>query len=1067
MKFDDFPDDEDDVQEEAFLKKRPSCLLGLFRLFLVALVPLFIVLALVPLLLSSDPGRQWALAKINAALAPAEVSFEQWSLGWLTAPVLEKVTYADAARGADVTIERVSFDRGLLRLLPIGVLDLGSVTLKNPVASVSLAPPPQPPPAGKAANAGKGGAFFLPVADIAAVLNIESGRAKVTGNAPEPFEAQQVDATFALASFRKPIGIQAQMKVGGGTLALEGRVQSLQELLKGETFEKPEQLTLKLVAVELAAFGPLLQHASGEPWIRSGVAEGALTATVSGADQFKVEGGVLVSGLSVAAARQAPSPKGDLALMVDVGYDKKVVSVTKFELSSPWLRASASGTLRQVAETGVMTGAISAKAESDLAAVARDFAPALGLSKGFKMQSGRLQATIELEGSETALGVSANLTTSELAMTIDGEPLVLKPAPSLVFKAKFPYGQWPEVETFHLKAPFADVYGSGRFDAAGVKGKLDLTRFSRDCKRMLKNAPPMVGSVYLDLTTQRDDGRVAVNAFLKISDVAAELSPGQRIVIPQGTLKAEGQVPLKEGKPEREIQDAAFEFTLDRGKLSGGWKRLAPAQGDRPWVLRGFTLTSDMDLGSVRRLLGGFIPASAQRRMTEWQGRVIANATAEAAGGVLKSRMNAAGQDIVAENADGVWRVPDIRLEGALTQSGPKEGVRIEAAVTGSGALERDGATVFAEKEARLAVDAQFAADYNSAHVTRWDLTSGLFDVQAQADVTELSTRCVVAAKGKVSVDFEAVTRLLEAKGLDAFQATGRGSREFHFSSPVAGGVATLFSEGEFSGAAFANSLKGLGLSAGPADAALRLSKGLLRVAYEPALNDGKLRLVPAVSVERGTTTVSFPAQTRLLEDVKITQEMVDKLLVNVNPLFQGSVVQNGTVTLDLKSCRLVSGLTPDKGVAADIGIVFKNLKLELGPSLLDLLAMLKVKHREYSVSQLPLHIVVKDGLIHVDPVTMVIDRQPVTFSGWVAFDGTIKYLIEVPLTDRMTGGTGGKLIKGMTIKIPVAGTVNAPRLDTSVLQSALGGLIKNAVGEHAVEKMGSFLEKLQKELEK
>jgi len=429
--------------------------------------------------------------------------------------------------------------------------------------------------------------------------------------------------------------------------------------------------------------------------------------------------------------------------------------------------------------------------------------------------------------------------------------------------------------------------------------------------------------------------------------------------------------------------------------------------------------------------------------------------------------MNAAGQQLVAGTSGGVWRVPDIRLAGALTQSGPKEGVQIEATVTGSGALERDGATVFAEKEARLAADALFAADYSSVRISKADLTSSLFDVQAQADVTELSTRCVVAAKGKASVDFDAVTRLLAAKGIEAFQLTGRGLREFRFVSPVAGGVATVFSDGEFSGAAFLGSLKGLGLSAGPADASLRLAKGRLAVAYEPALNDGKLRLTPVMTVEHGTTTLSFPAQTRLLENVKITQEMVDTLLVNVNPLFQGSKVQDGEVTLDLKSCRLESGLAPDKGVAADIGIVFKNLKLELGPSLLDVLSMLKVKNREYSVSQLPIHIVVRDGRINMDPIRMVIDKQPVIFSGWVAFDGAIQYLIEVPITDRMAGGTGGKPFKGMTIKIPVTGTVNAPRLDTRVLQNALGGLLKNAVGEHAVEKMGSFLEKLQEELQK
>ncbi len=1055
-----------DEDEESVAERRPGCLRGLFRLLFALLLPLALLLALLPTLLSSDPAREWALRKINAAVAPATVSVGRWSLGWFTAPVLEQAAYADPARGIDVKAAQVTSDRGLLRLLPVGTLNLGRVTLKNPQAVYALTPPPAAEKTA-AAKQKAGGAFFLPVVDAAAELVIENGQLELAGRAAQPFVARQINGTVTLESLSKPIAVLTQMQVGGGTLALEGRVQSLKELLKGESFEKPERMTLKLVAVELAAFGPLIEQAAGEPWICSGTAEGALTLQISGPEQVGVEGGMLVSGLSVAAGNQKPSPKGDLAVMVDAAYDKKVVSVSKFELSSPWLRANASGTLRQGAKPGVMLGAIRAQAESDLTAVARDFGPALGLVKGFRMQKGRLLATLDVEGTEQAVVVDAQLTTADLAMVIDGEPLTLKPAPSLICKVAFPYGRWPEVETFHLKAPFADVYGRGRFEEAVVKGRLDLTLFSRDFKRMLKNAPPMVGSVYLDLATRREEERVAVNALLKIADLAAELRPGQRLVVPQGALKAEGRVPLKGNRPEREIQDATFEFTLESGRLSGGWKRLAPAQGDRAWVLRGFTLASDMELGSVRRLLGGFLPAGAQRRLSAWQGRVLANATAEVAGGVVKARMNAAGQKIVAAGEGGVWRVPDVRLEGALTQEGPKEGVRLEAQATGGGALERDGAVVFAEKAARLAVDARFASDNNSVRFTTLNLASSLAEVQAQGEVTELATRCVVSAKGKASVDFGAVTELLEAKGIDEFKLTGRGLREFKFVSPVAGGLATVFSDGAFSGAVHVGSLKGLGLDAGPADASLSLANGRLKIAYEPALNEGRLRLVPEMTVEQATTTCTLPAQTRLLENVRITQEMVDTLLANVNPIFQGSQVRSGSVTLDMRSCRLVSGVTPEKGVAADLSVLFKNLDLALGPQLQELLTLLKVRDRQLKAEQLPLHIVVKDGRVHVDPVKVVVDRQPLTFSGWIAFDGKIKYLIEVPITDRLVGGTGGKLLKGMTVQIPVAGTVNAPRLDTGALQNALGGLITNAVGEKAVEKIGTFLEQLQKELRK
>jgi hypothetical protein len=216
-------------------------------------------------------------------------------------------------------------------------------------------------------------------------------------------------------------------------------------------------------------------------------------------------------------------------------------------------------------------------------------------------------------------------------------------------------------------------------DSAVVKAKLDLTLFSRDFKRMLKNAPPMVGSAYLDLATKREGGRAALHAFLKLSDLAMELKPGQCTVVPQGTLKADGYVPLKDNAPEGEIQDATFAFTLENGSLSGGWKRLAFPRADRPVVLRGFELSSGMELGDVRRLLGGFIPAATQRRMSAWQGRVIANATAEASGGAVKARLNAAGQNLAAGVPDGVWRIPDVRLESAFSRENPQAGWQIDA----------------------------------------------------------------------------------------------------------------------------------------------------------------------------------------------------------------------------------------------------------------------------------------------------------------------------------------------------------------------------------------------------
>jgi hypothetical protein len=1061
MQFDAIRDDEVDEAAE----ERKGCLRGGLQLILFLLVPLVVLVALIPTLLSMDGGRRWVLASINKAAEPARVSFERWSLGWFRAPVLEAFSFSDPQHGIAMSAKRVAFDRGLLRLLPIGVLDLGEVTLSAPELDLDLAPPPPPAEPKARKEREKKGTFFLPIVDIAATLNVTGGRVAIHGGSAGRCVAEQVEGRVALTSYRKPIEVKTRAQIGGGLVALEGRIQSIRDLSKGTETEQPERITLKAVDVDITAFAPLIQHMTGDAWIRSGKLEGALTAAIRSSKLGMIEGGLAVSQLSVGAQGEKPSPPGDVALMANLGVDGKTLTITQFDLASPWIRAEAKGRLQAAEKKGVMTGAVNGKTTIQLAALARDFGPALGLSKAFTMSGGELRAEVAVEGSDTALQVQADAVTSDLAMKVGKQPITFKPEPSLQVKARFPYGAWPEIERLHLKAPFADVYASGRFDAATLKAQLDLTRFARDATRIFKTCPPMVGSIYLDASSRREGAGVALASFLKLADVAVEVQPGQRTVVPQGTLKLSGRVPLQGNEPQAEVHDASVELTLDGGRMSGACQRLVPPGEKRPLQVRGFTFSSDMELAGARRLMGGFLPIAAQRRLSAWQGRVVANATAEVVGEGVKARLNAAGLAITARVEDGgVWRVPDVRVEGSVVRDGAKRGMQIALTAQGGAILERDGTAVFAEPSARVIAEAVIATDGTSVKVSKLDVASSLFAMQAEAAANELSGRCLLTAQGRTAVDAAAVTRLLAAKGIDEFTLTGREFRPFRFTSPLAGGASTVLSEGELEAAVYVGSVVGFGLRAGPADAVFRLSKGVLRVGYEPALNNGRLRLVPELAVGgRGGGTLILPPRTRLLERVALTQEMLDTLLVNFNPLFQGGRVRSGTVTLDLRSCRIEPGMPPERGVALDMDIALENLKLELGPALRELLGMIKVKTHVYEVKNLPIHVTVRNGRIQADPVRVVIEEQPVIIGGWVAFDGAMNYVIEVPVTERLVGTSAARILKGTSIKIPVTGTVDAPRLDTR----ALGDMLKRAVSEQAVERVGDFLEKLRQELSK
>ncbi len=1054
-----------DEEESGVLENRPGCLRSLLSIFLFLLIPLLAIVAALPTLLSTDSGRIWCTEKINQAITPSQFSCESWSLSWVTPPHLKQVLFNDPVHGLNLKTERVTCNKGLLGLLPIGSLNFGTLTVEHPDLTVT----PQPEAIEKTQETtpkekSKPGGFFLPILDIAGEIKVQNGQARLIGRSPVPFVAEKISGHVAITSFKEPVALALQSVISGGSIELSGKIQSLYDLSHNRESDEPQTLTLTCVAMPLTAMRPLLHQLTGEPWIESGVAEGTVRATFHGKTRGSLTCGLMLNRIALQPADQPRTPPGDLT---DLNYDRQTVNIKRFELVAPWVRADAQGLLQAGKPSDRLTGAVQVKVTLHLAPLTRDFASLLGLSKEFKVTRGDLLADLQLNGSAEAMRIEAAVKTQKLVMTVAGKPLALMPEPAMQLKATFPYGALPIVEKLHLTTPFAEVQGSGRFDAAKLSGRLDLTRFSRDFSRVLKNCPPMVGVVNLDLSTRKTQHAVAIDATLRIADLAAELKPSQLMVIPQGAIKLTGNIPFKNDLPEQELRDTTFEMSLGKGKLSGGWKRLALAREQQPLELRGFTLSGNLDMASFRRVMGGFMTPSLQKRLQTWQGNLIANVTAEVAGGALKAYMNAAGQQLAASLDQGVWRIPDVRMEGALTRESPTANTAINLTAQGNGTYVRDGTPVYREPNLRVAADLSVAANNHAITASKFSLSCALFDLETQGSLKELSTRNFLSAQGTLALDATALTQLLHAQGIDEISMTGRQPRPFRLTTPLAGGLPTVLAEADITAGAQLDSLKGFGLTAESAPADFRLSKGLLHIAYEPKISSGNLRLRPSVDLARSTGAITFPAKTRLLEKVPITQEMLDTLLVNMNPLFKGSQVLSGTITLDLRSFRIVRNTPPEKGIAIDMDLALDRFSMTMGPQLREFLAMLKINESTYRVEHLPVHVLIREGRVHVDPVTMVIEKQPMTFSGWVAFNGAIKYQIAIPITERLAGGVAGRLLQNKTITIPITGTVTDPHVDLAVLQRALGGLVKQAIGEDALKKVGTFLEQLQQELRK
>ncbi|MFO7937431.1 MAG: hypothetical protein R6V06_07485 [Kiritimatiellia bacterium] len=368
----------------------------------------------------------------------------------------------------------------------------------------------------------------------------------------------------------------------------------------------------------------------------------------------------------------------------------------------------------------------------------------------------------------------------------------------------------------------------------------------------------------------------------------------------------------------------------------------------------------------------------------------------------------------------------------------------------------------FHEKQAEMNLHLFVRENGRDALVRSLKFDSSLIDISADGSVNDFLNDRNADLHGETEIDFGAVNRLLRVRGIDEWTLSGRRKSSFELKGPLTG---DFTQKGFFAGSAYLASLKGLGLSAGGAEIALEMKNRSLQCDWQPVLNGGRLKFSPVLEFTPRGISLMFPEKLEMLKKVKITQDMVDKLLVNCNPMFQDSRVHRGTAGFRMNS--FVSGpKTGHEDLYMDADIVLENVSMTLSPVMRNLLSMINVKTSVYRVEHLPMHVIIRKERIYLEPMTMVFSGQPVIFSGSAGFDSTIDYLIEIPLGDTIVRKTGLNLPGNLTVKVPVTGTVDNPRLATGALEKAFGGFIKNTLGDDALKGVGNFLEELKKELE-
>jgi hypothetical protein len=117
-----------------------------------------------------------------------------------------------------------------------------------------------------------------------------------------------------------------------------------------------------------------------------------------------------------------------------------------------------------------------------------------------------------------------------------------------------------------------------------------------------------------------------------------------------------------------------------------------------------------------------------------------------------------------------------------------------------------------------------------------------------------------------------------------------------------------------------------------------------------------------------------------------------------------------------------------------------------------EVLELLSVKEQQLYLKQSQVTCTCEQGQVRCSPVKVLVADSEMTISGSVGLDKSLDYLLEIPVTEKLIGREGARVLEGTIIQVPIRGTLGEPLFDRSIITDMLSSLAGQAA-KKAIEK--------------
>ncbi len=366
--------------------------------------------------------------------------------------------------------------------------------------------------------------------------------------------------------------------------------------------------------------------------------------------------------------------------------------------------------------------------------------------------------------------------------------------------------------------------------------------------------------------------------------------------------------------------------------------------------------------------------------------------------------------------------------------------------------LSRRGADLLTKEKVSLATHLTGRITAGDFAIDEFRLSSGPLDMVAAGTLKPAEHGKILEFQGEMTPKMDRLAAVvntafdlnmtMQGRKKESFQA------RYHFGST--GEKETNINR--FSTSLYADRIEYKGFVFSALRMPVSLEENNLHVELSGRMNDGTLNLVSDSDFAVDPPVLQIPPASRILTGVQLGKPVVDNLLQGIHPLF--GILATPTGTIDVAVDSLTWPLVKDGGNDADFVAIINTSQVSFSSTafLQGILTGFGLDKKNLTLQESKIYCTGQNGRIACSPIRILVGGSEMVLSGSVGMDKSLDYLLQVPVTEKLVGREGYRVLEGTTVRVPIRGTSGRPSFDKKIVAAAVEDLAKQAAVK-AIEK--------------